>query len=188
MEPGAPADICRHPLDVIRWERVIVDLAQAGDMDAMLERFSETLQRKMALHDPLPVIARVECVGQTDLHHRLVSDPEHLKQIIRSTALAAFGDRAWIEKVMVKTASPARETADAGPLRELSLVVGELIADADKLMALGEELAMVFQKLPADYRLGESRIHPGDPMQMRELVEQAHALLVRRLRKEDGQP
>ena len=187
MEPGAPTDIRPHALDVIRWERVVVDLAQAGNIDAMLERFNATLQGAIERHEPLPVIVRVEFSGQTDLHQRLFSDLEHLKQIIRSAALASFGDRTWIEKVIVKTESPSGKTTDVGPLRELSLVVSELIADESKLMALGEELAMVFQKLPAEYRLGASRIRPDDPIQMRALLEQAHALLVRRLGKEDGQ-
>ena len=40
----------------------------------------DDFEQVLASHDPLPVIARIELCGATDLHHRLVSDPEHIKQ------------------------------------------------------------------------------------------------------------
>ena len=90
---GSPADIHHHALDVIRWEKVVIDVARAETIDTLLERFNDDFEQVLASHDPLPVIARIELCGATDLHHRLVSDPEHIKQLIRSTALASFGDR-----------------------------------------------------------------------------------------------
>jgi DNA repair exonuclease SbcCD nuclease subunit len=187
MQPDTVADIRHHALDVIRWERVIVDVAHAETTDILLERFGDAFEQALDLHAPLPVIARIELRGTTDLHHRLIADPDHIKQMIRSTALASFGERAWIEKIIVNTTPSRQETVDVGPLKELSLVIGELVEDDSKLLALGAEaLAPVFKKLPADYRLGESRIRLDDPKKMRELVEQAQALLVRRLRIADG--
>ena len=188
LQPDVPADIRPQALDVIRWERVAVDMASAGSMDTLLERFNDAFEPVVDRHDPLPVIARVALCGSTALHPRLISDPEHVKQMIRSTALASFGERAWIEKVQIKTAAPHRETMDVGPLRELALVVEDLARDESKLKALGDDaLAAIFQKLPADYRLGESCIRPNDLQALRELVSHAHALLVRRLGKAGGQ-
>jgi DNA repair exonuclease SbcCD nuclease subunit len=187
-DPGGPVDVRFQVMDVIRWERVIVDVAHVETIDALSERFVEVFAKTLDGHAPLPVIARIELCGSTDLHHCLIADPEHAKQIIRSTALAAFGDRGWIERVVIHTTAPRRETVDAGPLRELSLVVGDLVDNQSELLALGDVLATVFQKLPAEYRQGEARIRPDDPQMMRELLEQAHALLVRRLAKADGGP
>ena len=189
MQPDTVAQIRHYPLDIIRWEHVIVDVAHAGTIDVLLERFGDAFEKALDRHDPLPVIARIELRGSTDLHPHLVSDPDHIKQMIRSTALASFGERAWIEKIMVNTTPDRQETVDVGPLKELSLVVEELTQDDSKLLALGAEaMAAVFKKLPADYRSGESRIRPDDPGKMRELVEQAQALLVQRLSKADGRP
>ena len=189
MQPDTSADIRLHALDVIRWERLTVDLAQAETTDDLLERFNDAFEQTLDRHDPLPVIARIEFCGPSDLHHRLVSDPEHIKQMVRSASLTYFGERAWIEKIMVNTTACRQETIDVGPLKELSLVVRDLVEDDSQLLTIGNEaLSSVFQKLPADYRLGESRIRSDNPQRMRELVEQAHALLVRRLRKTDGGP
>ena len=184
-----PADIHHHALDVIRWENVAVNIALAETTDALLERFNEDFEQVLGRHDPLPVIARVELRGPTELHHRLMSDPEYTKQLIRSAALASFGDRAWIEKIVVDTTFPRQETVGAGPLKELSLVAQELAQDSSKLMALGTEaLNTIIQKLPVDYRMGEAPIRLDDPEMIRELVEQAQALLVQRLRKADEGP
>ena len=90
---------------------------------------------------------------------------------------------------MVDTTFPRQETVGAGPLKELSLVAQELAQDSSKLMALGTEaLNTIIQKLPVDYRMGEAPIRLDDPEMIRELVEQAQALLVQRLRKADEGP
>lgn len=183
-EDGVSLEITRHDIDVIRWERVMVDLEGAASIDACLDRFKAVFEKEIDRHDPKPVVARVEFTGQTDLHARIASDPEYIRESLRSAAIANFGDRAWIEKVKVGTRPEGRSVSDPGPLRELGSLVDDLASNDPELLALGRELSTLFQKLPPDYRQGESRIQPDDPQQMRELVEQAHALLVHRLKKE----
>ena len=51
-------------------------------------------------------------------------------------------------------------------------------------MLLGEELGPLLKKLPSDYRQGDGGILLDDPVRIGELVDQAHALLVQRLKKE----
>ena len=186
LEAGSAPEVVHHALDVIRWERLIVDLSGAQTIDESLDRFEDAFETEIDRHDPIPVIARVEFVGETALHAQIASDPEHLKESVRSAAIAAFGDRAWIEKINVKTRPGGRATPDPGPLRELGLFVETLMSSESGLLALSNELSSLFQKLPPDYRQGEVRIRPDDPQQMREIVDQAHALLVRRLNKDTG--
>jgi DNA repair exonuclease SbcCD nuclease subunit len=183
-EEGSPVEIVRHAVDVIRWEPVSVDLDEAASIDDLLERCQVALAETLDRHDPKPVVARVTFSGATDLHARIAADPEHLKESVRSTALAHFGERAWIEKVRIRTTPRTRSAADLGPLRELGALVDALTADDDQLLALGRELAGLFQKLPPDYRQGDAGLRPEDPRQIAALVEQARALLARRLKKE----
>lgn len=184
FEDGAPLEIIRHNIDVIRWEPVTVDVENAVGIDDVLDRFQTALEGVLDRHDPKPVVARVVFGGCTDLHGRIAADPEYIKESVRSTAIANYGERAWIEKVKVKTTPRIRSVADPGPLRELSALVGELTANDAELLALGDELASLFQKLPPDYRQGDARLDPDNPQHIRELVDQAHALLVNRLKKE----
>jgi DNA repair exonuclease SbcCD nuclease subunit len=183
-EDGEPLEITRHDMDVIRWERVHVDLEGVIRFDEILDRFQDGLAAVLDRHNPKPVVARVEFSGQTDLHPRIAADPEHIKESVRSTAMANFGDRAWIEKVKVRTTPRGNSVSEPGPLHELGLLVDDLMSIDTNLIALGKSLSVLFQKLPPDYRQGESRLQPDDPQQMRELVEQARALLVQRLKKE----
>jgi DNA repair protein SbcD/Mre11 len=66
--------------------------------------------------------------------------------------------------------------------------VQSLMANTDDLLALGDELGALFQKLPADYRQGEARLRSDDPDQVRRLLDQAHALLIQRLKREADPP
>jgi DNA repair exonuclease SbcCD nuclease subunit len=184
VEEGLLFEIVRHDIDVIRWEQVNVDLEGVVSIDEILERFQAVFEKVLDRHDPKPVIARVIFSGETDLHEQIAADPEHIKESVRSAAMANYGDRAWIEKVKVKTRSKSRSVIDPGPLRELSLLVDQLMSSDAELFALGKELASLFKKLPPDYRRGDSMIQPDDPGQMRELVEQAQALLIQSLKKE----
>ncbi len=189
-QEGAPPEITQPDIDVIRWETATVDLSGATDLEAALDRVQTTLEALLEQHDPKPVVARVLFTGATDLHSRLMADPEQIKESVRATAMAHFGERAWIENVAIRTTAKTRSTADPGPLHELSALVEALQADDTELSVLAEALAGLFQKLPADYRQGETRLQPEDPAQMRDqmrdLVSQAHALLVHRLKKESA--
>ena len=188
VRDGSPPEISRHDIDVIRWERVTVDLSAAMSIDETLQRFQTAVEAALDRNDPKPMVARVEFVGETDLHVRLAADPEQLKESVRSTAITHFGDRTWIEKVTVGTRPQTGIAADPGPLLELRAMVDALAANDDDLLALGQQLSALFQKLPPDYRQGDARIKPDDPKQMRERVIQAHALLAQRLKKEAAGP
>ena len=105
----------------------------------------------------------------------------------RSTAIAHFGDRVWIDKLTVATQPPDRDgqaPIDPGPLRELERLVAEIQADDDLLQLLGEELTDLFRKLPVEYRQGPGAIDPADPAQLQHIVSQAYAMLTRGLKRE----
>jgi DNA repair exonuclease SbcCD nuclease subunit len=183
-DEGMPLEVSRRDLDVIRWETLSVDLSGEDDMAGCTERFREGLGAVLDRNDPLPVVVRVEFHGETALHRRLASEPEHLRETLRSLAIGAFGERAWIENIRVRTSPVGRPAPEPGPLRELALLVESLTGSESGLLGLGEELSDLFRKLPAEYRRGEGRIRPEDPEQMGDLVRQAHATLARMLKKE----
>jgi exonuclease SbcD len=180
---GEAIDVSHFDLDVIRWEKVAVGLGGAMDIEACLERFKSFVAPLIDVHDPKPLIVRAEFSGETHLHEWIASDPEAFKETIRSFAIARFGDRLWVEKVRVKTRPKTISTPNTGPLRELDILVGALTKNDDDLLTLGRELDSLFQKLPSEYRLGVTRLDPKDPLHLKVLVEQAHALVLRQLKK-----
>ena len=145
------------------------------------------LEEQILRNDPVPLITRVSLSGKTEAHPQLAGDLEYLKEALRSTAIAHFGDRVWIEKITVATQPPNREgrpPIDPGPILELERLVAEIQSDNDLLHALGGELTDLFRKLPAEYRQGTEALDPANPSQLHQFVNQAHALLTRGLKRE----
>lgn len=188
---GAPPEIALHPVDVIRWAHAMVDVRACDTTRDCLAAFRRVLEKRIDENEPLPVIARVTFTGKTRAHGALSGDPDLFKETVRSTALAEFGERAWIEKVLVETRPVEKEAAglaDPGPLLELERLVAEIREDPESLVSLGRELSPIFRKLPAQYRSSEGGIDPEDPGVLGRIVEQAHALIARGLRKETPEP
>jgi DNA repair exonuclease SbcCD nuclease subunit len=188
VQDGEDPKIAHCPLDVIRWERAVVDLDEASSVEEALERFRGVAEVLIDSHDPLPVILRVTFGGVSAVHATLAADPEHLRQSVRAVAMAAFGDLAWVEKVEIATVPASRSGPETGPFKELDAFVAGLLDEESALADLGEALSGLMQKLPQEYRHVPEALRTDDAAQMRALVVQAHALLVQRLKKEAGAP
>ena len=187
VEEGLEPEVVQYPFDVIRWEQLEVNLNGTGTRQACLDCFKKVLETAIGRHDPKPVIVRVTFTGDTEAHTQIAGDPEYWKEMVRSTAVANFGERSWVEKVYVNTRPKSiegRKAADPGPLLELAALVKDIKADEDSLLSLGSELSNLFRRLPAEYRQGEGALNLEDPRRLSQLVDQAQALLAQGLRKE----
>jgi DNA repair exonuclease SbcCD nuclease subunit len=188
---GRIVESTRCPHDVIRWARLTVPLDRAETEADARNRLVSALESLVADNAPLPVAVRITFTGQTAAHAAVNGDLEYWTQAVRSTAVAHFGERVWIEKVKVTTSPPPAQqatVAEPGPLRELNRLIGDLLASDDELLALGRALTPLWRKLPVDYRQGEGALDPEDPACWREIVRQVQDLLVRGLKKERPAP
>lgn len=186
VHDGSPPETIFYPVDVIRWESIHLDLTVAASPEQALDVLKDRLEALVAENDPVPLIVRVTFTGKTVIHAHIAGDPEYWRQAVRSTALSAFGERVWIEKIKVETRpvqQPDQKSADPGPLRELEALTDAIKNDPQALKDLAEELSPLFRKLPAEYRQDTEAMQPDDADQMRRIIDQAHDLLVRRLRQ-----
>jgi DNA repair exonuclease SbcCD nuclease subunit len=184
---GSAPEISHHPLDVIRWIQLTVNLEGAATEQACLDRFVGALEEQIQQNDSVPLIIRVSFSGKTAAHAQMTGDPEYVIEAFRSTAIAHFGDRIWIDKITVATQPPGRNgqsPIDPGPLRELERLVAEIQASDDLLHMLGQELTDLFRKLPAEYRQGPEALDPANPAHLQPIVNQAYAMLTRGLKRE----
>lgn len=185
VEEGKVPGVVRHPLDVVCWEHLSVDIEGLETEKECLDCFIESLEERVRQHEPLPVIARVIFKGETVVHEQITGDPTYWKEAVRSVAIAAFGDSVWVEKIKLRIQPRTRiseMTGHPGPLTELEKLVDDIINDEGSLLELGKELENLFRKLPAEYRQGGEVMDPELPRVMAQLVEQARALLVRGLK------
>ncbi|MGD8242036.1 MAG: DNA repair exonuclease, partial [Desulfobacterales bacterium] len=187
VEDRQAPEIIPWPHDVVRWDKLIVELDHDATRQTGLDAFRKRLEALLAQHDPLPVAVRVVFTGDTAAHARISGDRDYWQEAVRSTAVAHFGDRAWIESVRVDTRPTNRGPtgpADPGPLRELDRLVAEIEADEDKLLALGAALSPLLRKMPVEYRQGDRALAVEDPECWRKMVRQAHDLLIQGLKTE----
>ncbi len=184
---GRVTALTRCPHDVIRWAQLEVGLEAAETTSAVQDYLKKGLEALVADNAPLPVVVRVIFTGQTPVHTDINGDFEYWTQAVRSTAVSQFGERVWIEKVKIRTQPPPAKgsaAADPGPLREMNRLVNALLASDEDLIALGEVLAPLWRKLPADYRQSDDALDPQDPACWREIVRQVQDLLIKGLKKD----
>ena len=73
---------------------------------------------------------RVTVEGETPAHDEIMSDPERWANEIRAAAVDEAGERAWVEKVRLRTQPPpAGDRKPEGAVGELLALVDELAAD-----------------------------------------------------------
>src|SRR5690606_25593996 len=133
----------------------------------------------------LPLAMRVEIGGASRAHDALQSDVQRWTNELRGAALAAPGGRIWIEKVKWRT-TPQREADGddhSGPLATLHECLQELRGDEAGLAELATLLCDLQKKLPEELTRGEDALQPGDPVQIRQWLDEVEPLLMNRLRK-----
>ena len=141
-------------VDVMRWERITVDVSTAQDLAAVVQltgRGLEGLLAKSSDHKPISV--RVHLTGRSTAHGELFGMDAQLREEILAQAAALAGDRLWIEKVKVETtpavdAIQVRERADA--IADLQSLLEQATTDDAFMRSLAEDLQQLASKAPIE--------------------------------------
>jgi DNA repair exonuclease SbcCD nuclease subunit len=172
-----------HCLDVLRWERCLVNADGLEHADAVLEQTTDQLTRLRRDNDDRLLALRVEVHGSTPAHEQLLADTPRWTNEIRAQAIAVGGERLWIEKVHFHTraAHPSGATAGEGPMEELLTVLEQLRTDAGQLQELAGQLDDLKGKLPPELRQGPDAPDLGDAAWLGRVLDRVRPILVRRL-------
>jgi DNA repair exonuclease SbcCD nuclease subunit len=110
--------------DVIRWQRLDVDLTGAPTLQAAQDRTRFALDEAALLADGRMLIVRITLVGECAVHADLARSPEKTREEMRAAALdVAAPDQLWIEDVRIAT----RPALDLAAMRAQPGPVGALI-------------------------------------------------------------
>src|ERR1019366_9899609 len=177
---------CDHvPLDVIRWGRASVDLVGVVSMDELQERASVAIRALMGEAEDRPLVLRVELEGSTVLHDRLVAENQW-RDDLRALAADVGSESVWLEKIVLRTAPPARSAAVSGPLDEVHQYVKSLADRPGELVVVTDSVAPLLAKLPDDLKLEVNAwLEPGGERFL-QLMAEAESLLMERLRGQGG--
>jgi DNA repair exonuclease SbcCD nuclease subunit len=177
-----------HSLDVLRWQWCRVDASDARDPDAVLERVPDQLVALQQGREGRPLALRVEVTGSCPAHEQLMADSQKWVNEIRAIAHESGAEEIWIEKVAFHTAPPRGPSVPLdGALEELAVVFDELRTNPGELEAIGNELADLDRKLPAELKEGPNPLRLDDPVWLRSFLDEAQPLLVSRLLAQENE-
>ena len=168
--------------DVIRWQRLTVDLTGAATPQAAQDRTRFALDEAMLLAEGRMLIVRVTLAGECGMHADLARAPERTREEIRAAALDVAGpDQLWIEDVRIAT----RPAIDLAAMRAQPGPVGALIHALDKPVTLDPRLQEFVADQARRAGIGLDRDHPATAIEAGrlpdDLVARARALLLAEL-------
>jgi exonuclease SbcD len=147
-------------LDVVRWERLEVDISQVESADEVVQEVGKALQSVLEQLEGQVLAARIITTGSSPAHAALIGERDYWTNEIRNLALQLGPDTIWIEKVEFasRLAANLQEMAEQHDAFA-SLLIGleDLSSDEERLKLLGEKLfSKLEQKLPLEWRDPES--------------------------------
>jgi DNA repair exonuclease SbcCD nuclease subunit len=144
----------RLPVDVLRWERLAVDVTDDATLDAVVRRVGRAFEQLIAKAPENPYLCvRVILTGQTAAHGEMFGLATHLREEILGQATGLGIDRLWVEKVRIETQPVhdlAQLTARADAIADLLGFLQEAPGDATLLNALLDDLRPLVDKAPRE--------------------------------------
>lgn len=188
VEDGHCRDIQFRAVDVVRWEWCVVDVHGTADPHEVIDRVTARLSDVVDGSEGRPVIARVELQGCTPAQRAWAAEPRRWGAELRRATLQLGRRRLWIERILRRMTSPEDDPAvglQEGPLEELDALIAVMAEDPAFAHALKETLKPLVDKLPADVTEGDPSLSFSGETQLTELITDARALLLERIRAMD---
>ncbi len=171
------------PLDVFRWAVCEVDATDADRPEDIVDQFAAELARLGDENDSRSIGVRVEIVGRTEAHQRLLADPIRWTNEIRAAAIHSPRGNVWIEQVKWRTSPPSYLGAASlsGPIETLTSYLAELRNDHAELRTLAHVLQKLQNKLPDELRRGDDALRMDDAQQIADWLGEVEPLLLNQL-------
>lgn len=182
VEDGAVKAVSHQALDVVRWARIEVDLADVERAEAVPERVREVVGS--ACSDEAPLLAlRLVLQGRTRAHEALNRTPERWIHEIRSE-LGSLAGGVFVERILFETRTPLDLDAELGRDDALGDLLRSIASLEDASVDLDDYVDSfkdLKKKLPATFSTEDDGFDPTDPEALRKLLPGVRDLLVDRL-------
>jgi DNA repair protein SbcD/Mre11 len=137
----------------VRWIHLPVPVDECSAAANAIDLVREAIEAAVAREaQGRLLICRVELTGQTRLHGELLSSAEHLRAEARASALGLGEEVAWIERLVIATASPEITASRKDALGELQRMMEITASDFELQAQLASDLGDLVRKLPHDIR------------------------------------
>jgi DNA repair exonuclease SbcCD nuclease subunit len=139
--------------EVLRWERVHVDVSACDTLDAVGDAVQQALSGVLATQAHVPRAVRLELEGESPIHGLLFERERELRALVLAGIAATAPETLWLEKVRLATrpAGTAPEGgASADALSELETLLNEARTDEELTKQLRDAFAHMLGKVPHD--------------------------------------
>ncbi|MBJ7406904.1 MAG: hypothetical protein JHD07_27840 [Bradyrhizobium sp.] len=144
-------------MDCVRWIHLPVPVGSCNASADAIDRVRAAIENAVARNAQGRLLAcRVELTGQTKLHGELLASADRLLAEARAAALGLGEETAWIERLVIATASPDASASRKDALGDLQRMIQGAGGDADLQARLASELGDLVRKLPHDIRAESS--------------------------------
>ncbi|SLN75700.1 metallophosphoesterase family protein [Oceanibacterium hippocampi] len=176
VEDGEVSSLETVPCDTVRWALVPVAVDGASSFGAVLDRIGRALDEAVrAAADGRLLACRVVLGGRTEAHPELIVAGEKLLTEAQALALGLGNEVAWVEKVMIETATVQAPVERADAIGELRSMLEAGVASGELPTLLGDDLRDFMRALPHDLRAGTE-----DPV-LRAILDDDPGALIREI-------
>lgn len=154
VEDGQVEEILPIHVDSVRWIHLSVSADQCSTLADAIDLIRKTIEEAVEREAQGRLLAcRIELAGHTRLHGELLASADHLLAQARAAALGLGEEVAWIERLVVATASPETVTSRKDALGDLQRIMERAGSDAELQAKLSSDLGDLVRKLPHDIRV-----------------------------------
>jgi len=184
VEAGRVVRLEHRTFDVVRWDRRVVDVTDAGSSAQVVERCRSALADAVARAEERLLAVRLVLAGATPADAALRAEPERWAEEVHEAARDLGEDSVWVERVALDTRpcvdldEVARRQDAAG---QVAAAFRRLAADDEALAQLAGSLAELRAKLPPEVLEGEDALTLDDPATLRDVLSDVERALVPRL-------
>ena len=141
-----------HPLDVLRWQVLEVDLGGVEKDAEVWQRIRESISGAVDEAEGRLVATRIVLTGATSLHGNLHREFAHLHAEVLGLAQDFGSESVWIEKIKLKTA-PVYDLDQMAERDALTKIVLETLkGSSEEFKDLPDDVAEMLNVLPSEIR------------------------------------
>ena len=179
--PDGGATLTFHPLDVVRWERRNVDVAEEKNVDGVLEAIARTAQELRVESGSRDLICRLTLTGRGPMHGELARDEGALNALLEAARedAGSASPWVWIESLHDQT----RPDVDLARRAEQDDFLGMLLQRAEHALEDRERLSELSDPIMEEFarRINVGLLEQPSDDDLRDWLDRARWLLAERL-------
>ena len=179
--PDGGATLTFHPLDVVRWERRDVDIADAQDMDGVLGAVSRGIQELRVEAGSRDVVCRLTLTGRGPMYSELARDESALDALLETAREDAglASPWVWTEELHDRT----RPDIDLAGRAQQDDFLGMLLQRAERALEDGDRLSELSAPVVEEFarRINVGLLEQPSDDDVRDWLDRARWLLAERL-------